>query len=92
MRKGTLNALFNCEIRSVLCREPDGFLHAYSACDVLSRDVESRAVIHGCPEYGHAVGDRDGAVEVEGLGGDVALVVIEGQHGVVLSESCLVEH
>ncbi len=48
-------------------------------------------MVHRRPQDRQSDGDRDRPVEVEGLGGDVSLVVVLGQHPVEAAHESLVE-
>ena len=80
-----------CKERRVFSCEQNSFYHADLADDPLSRDIEGRSVVHRGAQDRHAVGDGNGPVEVEGLGRDVALVVIQGQDAVVAADRRLME-
>ena len=57
----------------------------------MTGDVEGRAVIDRRSEDGESCCDRDRAVKVKGLRGDMALVVIQGKDAVVFPDDALVK-
>ena len=61
--------------------DEDGLDHADCARLALPCDVEGRPVVDARTEKGQAEREGDGPLEIEGLAGDVALVVVEREDG-----------
>src|SRR5438067_1939582 len=66
-----------CQQPRVAGRYPNRLGHTDGTGDSLTGDVKSRSVIYRGANKGHPGGDRDRALEVVGLGCDVALIVME---------------
>ena len=68
------------KIGRIFSRQKDSLHHADGINDALAGNIKRRAVVHGGPQDRHIQGHRDGPVEVVGLGGNMSLIVIQGQH------------
>ena len=80
------------EVRRVARGGADGLDHARFVRFPGARDVEGRPVVHAGAQNRHPAGDGHGAREIEGLAGDVPLVVVERHHRRKATRPREVEH
>ena len=63
----------------------NGRAHAHGLGDAGSGNIVRRAVIDGCANEWQAKVDADATVKIVHLDGDVALIMVEGDDGVVVA-------
>src|SRR5665213_1979153 len=76
--------LFGCKLGSLAER----FKHASFVCLPCAGNVECRSMIDRCPDDGKSDGDIHAGFNSEHLDGAMALIVIHGDHHIVVAALC----
>ena len=73
-------------------RDQRRFQHADGSCFASTGNIESGPVVNGAAHKRQAEGDGDGAFEIEGFTGDMPLIVIKREDGVIAAQLAKMEN